>query len=427
MRWSIILKKVNIIVFLILMIIIPTSGIFSQVKVIRFGKLIDGTGKVLQNPVIFVKNNRILEVKPKDSEIPVDAEVFDLSDYTGIPGLIDVHVHMTYLWDRKSGTDPWNQYVTRPSEKTLFLAQENAKKTLECGVTTVRDLYALDFTNIYMRDLINSGAMIGPRMYVCGYGLHTGDGAEWGGHASGVTEVVRVVKEQIAAGADWIKIFGSTGSASDLTGFQTYTFEEMKAAVEVAHDLGKPVAVHSYGPEAARDAILAGAASIEHAVDLDESTIAEMVQQGTFYVPTIDHNRYYAERREEYGYNQENVKSFNEFIQRNLETLRKAYKAGVRIAMGSDAVFTMFGENTKELEWFVKAGMSPAEALTTATYNGALLLGIEDSLGKIAPGYYADIVALDGDPLLDIGVVINGVHWVMKDGVVLVDKTITKK
>jgi imidazolonepropionase-like amidohydrolase len=197
----------------------------------------------------------------------------------------------------------------------------------------------------------------------------------------------------------------------------------MKAAVEAAHQMGKRIAIHSYGPAGARDAVRAGTDTLEHATDLDDETIAEMARRKTIYVPTIDHNRYYAEYSQQFGYTAEAVKNLNAFIARNLETARRAHRAGVRFAMGSDAVFTMFGQNTRELGWFVKAGMTPAEALATATTNGAAMLGMEKSLGAIAPGYYADIVAVEGDPLADIGVVINQARWVMKGGVVVVDKT----
>jgi imidazolonepropionase-like amidohydrolase len=281
-----------------------------------------------------------------------------------------------------------------------------------------------------MRDLINRNAMLGPRMYVCGYallptlaGLRTKDGAALWGCADGKNEVMRTVRREIAAGVDVIKMFASTGSADDVSGFQIYTFEEIKAAVDIAHSMGKRVAVHSYGPEAAHDAVIAGANSIEHATDLTDETIAEMVRRGTFYVPTIDHNRYYVEHANEYGYGPETVNKLNDFIGRNLETARRAHKAGVRFALGSDAVFTMFGENTRELSWFVRAGMTAEQALSAATSNGAVLLGMEHELGKVAAGYYADIVAVEGDPLKDIDIVINNVKWVMKGGNVVVDRT----
>ncbi|HWO00063.1 MAG TPA: amidohydrolase family protein, partial [Blastocatellia bacterium] len=236
-----------------------------------------------------------------------------------------------------------------------------------------------------------------------------------------IAGVQRVAREQIGAGVDWIKMYGSTGSDQDVTGFQTFSYEEMKAAADVAHQLGKRIAIHSYGPDGARDAVRAGADSVEHATDMDDATIAEMARRGTIYVPTVDHNRYYVSHKDEFGYDQAVVDRLNNYIERNFETLKRSIRAGVRIAMGSDAVFTGFGENTRELEWFVKAGMTPAQALATATTNGAMLLGMEKSLGAVAVGYYADIVAVEGDPLVDIGAVVRGVRWVMKGGKVVVD------
>src|SRR5712692_9006505 len=188
----------------------------------------------------------------------------DLSRYTAIPGLIDAHTHLTYILD-----NPVSQSA-RPAA-TVFLSQENARRTLETGVTTVRNLGAADYTDIAMRDLIDRGLMTGPRMFVSGYGLTISRGrATSPGTADGVADVLRVVRQQIAAGADCVKMYGSTGSGRDLTGRQTFTFEEMKAAVDAAHALGKRIAIHSYGPDGARDAVRAGADSIEHATDMDD-------------------------------------------------------------------------------------------------------------------------------------------------------------
>jgi imidazolonepropionase-like amidohydrolase len=403
-----------------------------KVIAIRCGKLIDGKSeKPITNAVILVDGDRITQVGVR---IPVDAKVIDLSRYTVIPGLIDVHTHMTYYWDQAPGSRPWTQLSARVPAMSMFLAQENARKTLETGVTTVRNLHASEYTDIAMRDLINTGAIVGPRMFVSGYGLHvappnsqSGAPTPSRGQANGVAEVSRAAREQITAGADWVKMFGSTGSAQDVSGNQTYSFEEMKAAADTAHSLGKKLAVHSYGPAGARDAVRAGADSVEHATDMDDETISEMARHKVFYVPTIDHNRYYAEYREQFGYGPEVAERLNAYIARNLETAKRAFKAGVSFAMGSDAVFTMFGQNTRELGWFVKAGMTPRQALAAATTNGAALLGMEKSLGAIAPGYYADIVAVEGDPLADINVAINKVRWVMKSGAVVVDKIKTRK
>ena len=405
-------------------------GARAQTTVLRFGRLLDGRGGVIRDAVVVVEGERVSKVGAGDAAVPAGAAVIDLRRYTGLPGLVDAHTHMTYYWDRTPGTRPWAQLGTLGSTVTVFLAQENARRCLEAGVTTVRDLGSWDYNDIAMRDLINRGAMRGPRMFVAGHGLHItnylprpGVTEPDPGRADGVAEVQRVARQQLAAGADWIKMYGSTGSDQDVTGFQTYTFEEMKAAADVAHQAGKRISIHSYGPDGARAAVRAGADSVEHATDLDDATLREMARLGTFYVPTVDHNRYYAEHKDEFGYDEAVVKRLNDYTARNLETLRRAVRANVRVAMGSDAVFTGFGENARELEWFVKAGMTPAEALAAATTNGAALLGMEKSLGAVAPGFYADIIAVEGDPLADIGAVVRGVRWVMKGGRVVVDKT----
>jgi imidazolonepropionase-like amidohydrolase len=172
-----------------------------------------------------------------------------------------------------------------------------------------------------------------------------------------------------------------------------------------------------------KDAVRAGADSVEHGIDLDAETLQEMVKRGTVWVPTIDHNRYYVDAKDDYGFKPEAIPPLQDYIARNLESTRRAVNAGVRIGMGSDAVFSMFGQNTRELEWFVKAGMTPAQALATATTIAAELLDQREHLGRIAPGFAADLVAVEGKPLEDIGDVINGVRWVMKNGAVVVDRT----
>src|SRR5712672_4280141 len=399
-----------------------------NVKAVHFGKLWDGKGKVLANAIVIVEANKIRAITTDASAMPPGAETIDLSKYTGLPGLIDVHTHMTFYTDETPGVPLLKQMANPVPAVELFLARKGALRTLEAGVTTVRDLGADQYLDVAMRDLINRGEMIGPRMFVCGYGLYitntaykSGMNPPAGGIADGVPEVLRAVRQQIAAGADVIKMYGSTGTDDDVTGFETYTFEEMKAAVDTAHQFGKKIAIHSYGPDGARDALRAGADSIEHATDMDDATIAEMAKRGTYYVPTIDHNRYYIENGSKIGYTPGFEPRSKAFIRRNLETARKAHRAGVKFAMGSEAVDTMYGQNTRELGWFVKAGMSPEEALKTATSNAAELLGKADELGAVAPGYFADLVAVEGDPTADIGVVVEKVKWVMKGGVV-VDK-----
>src|SRR5713226_2438576 len=399
-------------------------------KVVRFGKLWDAKGKLWTNATVVIDGDKIGSVTSDSSAAPAGAEVIDLSGYTGLPGLIDAHTHMTFYTDETPGVPLLRQMINPVPAVEVFLARKGGLRTLAAGVTTVRDLGADQYMDIAMRDLINRGEMIGPRMFVCGYGLNVtstpykpGINPPAGGIADGVPEVLRAVRQQIAAGADVIKMYASTGTDDDVTGFQTYNYEEIKAAVDAAHQFGKKIAIHSYGPDGARDAVQAGTDSLEHATDMDDATIQEMVKRGTVYVPTIDHNRYYIDNGDKIGYAPGYKERLQAFIPRNLETARRAFKAGVKFAMGSDAIYTMFGQNTRELGWFVKAGMTPEQALRTATTNAAELLGKEKELGAVAPGYFADLVAVEGDPLADIDVAIYNVKWVMKGGAVVADKT----
>jgi imidazolonepropionase-like amidohydrolase len=405
-----------------------TGSADKPVKAVKFGKLWDGKGKVWTNAIVIVDGERVKEVTADPKRVPAGAEITDLSKYYGLPGMIDAHTHSTIYTDETAGV-PMLKQLSNPPAVEVFLARKGAMRMLEAGVTTVRDLGADQYMDIAMRDLINRREMIGPRMFVSGYGLNvsmtaTGKPAApvpGTATADGVAEVLRAVRQQIAAGADVVKMYASTGTDDDTSGFETYNYDEIKAAVDAAHQFGKKIAVHSYGPDGARDAVRAGADSVEHATDMDDVTIAEMVKRGTFYVPTIDHNRYYLNNWQKIGYADGFQEKSKLYIQRNVETLRRAHKAGVKIAMGSDAIYSMFGENTRELGWFVRAGMTPEEALRTATVNAAELLGKKDELGAVAQGYFADLVAVQGDPTADIGVAINEVKWVMKSGLTVVD------
>jgi imidazolonepropionase-like amidohydrolase len=413
----------------VLFFLATSSTVLAATKAIKFGKLVDGTGRVFTNAVVIVEDDRVQSVTSGNASIPSGAEVIDLSRYTGIPGLIDAHTHITYYWDGNSTTTPRNQPPRHPAV-TAFLAQENARKALEAGVTTIRDLNAPDGIDLAMRDLINMGKMIGPRMFVSGTGIRitrsTAPPAPIGIMVDGVDAVMHAARQVLASGADWVKMHGSTGGFDDVTQFQTFTFEEMKAAVDATHALGKKIAIHSYGPAGARDAVRAGADSLEHATDMDDQTIAEMVKRKTYYIPTIDHNQYYVENADNvYRFLPGTKERLLGYIQRNFETAKKAFQAGVRIVAGSDAVYNGWGLNMRELDWFVKLGMTPAQALKTATTEPAAMLGMEKSLGAVAPGFFADIVAVEGDPLANITAVTksDNIRWVMKAGQVVVDKT----
>jgi imidazolonepropionase-like amidohydrolase len=386
----------------------------AQARAIRFGRLWDGT-KIVNDAVVSIDGDRVVSVGSGNAAVPKGAEVVDLRKYTGLPGLIDLHTHITYFWDGKPGTNPRGQ--RRLPAVTVYLAQGNATHTLETGVTTVRDLNAGNDMDFAMRDLIAMGAMTGPRIFASGPGISARQG-----QTLDPATVKTLVETRVKSGADWIKVFGSRGSFEVVEGTQTVTFEEMKSIVDAAHALGKKVAIHSYGPSGVKDAVRAGADSVEHGADVDDETFAEMVKRGTVWVPTVDHNRYYIDAAAEFGFAAGSDVALKDYIGRNLASVSRGFKAGVKIAMGSDAVYSMFGQNTRELGWLVKAGMTNAQALGAATTTPAALLGLQDKLGQVAPGFLADLMAVEGDPLADINVMFTGVKWVMKDGKVVVDR-----
>jgi imidazolonepropionase-like amidohydrolase len=388
----------------------------ATITALHFGHLWDGT-RLSDKVTVLIDEKKIVAVGRRVS-IPKGAREVDLRRYTAIPGLIDLHTHITYYWDHAADTTPLKQGAIRPAPELFELAFDNARKTLETGVTTIRDLGASRGVDYSMRDAVSAGQKIGPRMFVAGSGLS----APRGGASNTPDQWREAVATRVQAGSDWIKVYGSRGSFQSVDTTQTLTFDDMKAIVDAAHAAGKPVAIHSYGASGVRDAVLAGADSVEHGIDIDDATFKEMVTRGTVWVPTIDHNRYYVDAKDDYQFPPESIPPLQEYIQKNFDAAARAIKASVTVGMGSDAVYTGFGQNTRELTWFVKAGMTPAQALATATIIPAALLKHQHDLGRIAPGFFADVVAVEGAPLKDIQAVITGVRWVMKDGQVVVDK-----
>lgn len=330
------------------LVVAASSTAVAATTAIRFGRLVDGTGRVLTNALVIVEDDRIKSVSSGDVAAPSGATVIDLSRLTGIPGLIDAHTHITYWWD--GVTTPRFEPPRHPAVRAV-LAQDNARKALEAGVTTIRDLNAPDGVDLAMRDLVNMGRMVGPRMFVSGIAIRitrpTVPIPPVGIMVDGVDGVIRAARQVIASGADWVKMHGSTGGFDDVSQFQTFTFEEMKAAVDATHALGKKIAIHSYGPAGARDAVRAGADSLEHGANLDDATLADMAKRRTYYIPTIDHNQVYVDHAETvFRFSPEAKDRLRDYIERNVATVRKAFRAGVRIVMGSDAVYAG-GDSTR--------------------------------------------------------------------------------
>jgi len=391
------------------------------VTLYRFARLVDGDGKLLSAHQVAVDadSGRITAVGDNLAARYPAAPARDLRPLTGLPGLIDVHTHITYALPAPARGNAWAELEAAAPADILAAATENAKKALLAGITSVRDLNAEGGLDFYLRALINRGIIIGPRIFAAGEGIHP---SRFKPPLTDKTRLARVVEfatRQHDAGADWIKFFATSGSADDLTAKQLFFYPEMKAVADLAHGWGMRVAVHAYGPAAVPDAIRAGVDSIDHPVGLGAAGFRAMAAAGIVYVPTIDHNRYYADHAAEYGYDAKTVRSLHDFVKRNVESLRLALDAGVRVAMGSDALMSGFGDNARELTWFVRAGMTPGAAIAAATGNGAALLGQEDNLGRIAPGYRADIIAVDGNPLADITALTGNIAWVMKNGTVV--------
>jgi imidazolonepropionase-like amidohydrolase len=415
----------------------PAHAQAGDVRAYRFARLVDGTGTITTDAVIVVANGRVRSVGSGVAALPRGVPLTDLRPLTAIPGLVDLHTHMTYWWDRAPGTQPFGASTRRTPAELAIAASDNGRLTLETGVTTARDLGASGYADVRMKERFARGEAVGPRLIVAGFGLQKVTPPAGGAAAASalpnappgwrrarITSLVDIdsaVKAQVDSGADVIKMYGSRGTGADTTTTQTFTFEEMRAAVQAARRYGKRIAIHSYGESGGRDAVRAGATTVEHAVDLDDSTLALMRRQGTIYVPTMDHNRYYADFRRDYGYSDAQAAGLDAFRARNLATTRRAIRAGVKVGMGSDAVHMMFGQNTRELGLLVDAGMTPLQALRAGTLTGAEALGLEDRLGRVAPGYLADIVAVDGNPATSVRAIIDGVRWVMKDGAVVVD------
>lgn len=412
-RW----KLVGVLV----MSILGFSQANADTTIYRFAKIIDGTGEVLEARDIAVDGKRI-KAMGNNLNSTLEGTLVVMEGLTALPGLIDAHTHITYGLSHYPEGDAWAALGKAEQAERYEASKVNAMKTLQTGVTSVRDLNAGQNMDFELKAAINSGEIVGPRIYTSGPGIHPFNDPLPDGMETASGEFLKEAAEKrIAMGADWIKIFGTTGSASDLTSRAYYSAEAIAAAADAAKTAGIRITVHTYGPQAVDAAVSAGVTSIDHPVGMSAEQIKAMANTGIIYVPTIDHNRYYAQHGPEYGYNRDVKAGLRVFVGRNIETARQAHSAGVTIAMGSDAVLSGFGENTCELKAFLAAGMTTAEAIQTATINGAKLLGEEANLGRLQPGFEADFVAVSGDPLTDISAVTEGVVAVMKAGEMVID------
>src|ERR1700733_1101280 len=407
-------------------IVMAQSAPASNTVVIRAGHLLDvKTGKTLSNQTIVIQGDKIASVG-SDAQIPAGAQVVDLSNATVLPGLIDAHTHLTMTTNfgySRLG-------ISLPRE--ALTGARNARVTLDAGFTTVRNVGASGFSDVALRDAINAGDVPGPRMLVSGPPLSITGGhadnnllpfeyhATSDGVADGVDGVRHMVRQDIKYGADLIKFMASGGvlSKGDNPQASQYSQEEMKAIVEEAHRLGRKVAAHAHGAQAILWAAQAGVDSIEHGSYIDDAGIAEMKKDGTYLVPTLYLGDWFLENAGKIGIPEELAAKARVVIPAARKNVQRAFAAGVKVGFGTDAAVYPHGLNAHEFAVYVKLGMTPLAAIQTATVNDADLLGWSDKIGTVEAGKFADLIAVDGDPLADV-TTLERVKFVMKGGEVV--------
>jgi len=400
-----------------------------QVTAIRAGKLIDpDSGSVLSDQTVLVRDTKIEKVG-KGIEIPSGAKVIDLSNMTVLPGLVDCHTHLA---DGAHDPEPIN-HARKTAAQLALESIPNARSMLESGFTTVRDVGAYRaLTDVALRDAINRGDIPGPRMFVAGaYVTITGGAGAMTGFAPDITlpwdlrygiadspwEVRKVVRQLAHDGADHIKILssGAVLTHNSNPNSREFTPEELQAAVDEAKSFGLRVAAHAHSPEGIKNAIRAGVASVEHATLIDDEGIALAKQHGTY----LDMDIYDEECIQEQGRNGTIPKDFlahdAQLGEAQRQNFHKAVAAGVKMSFGTDAGICAYGTSAKQFAFMVKYGMTPMQAIQAATSNAADLLGHSNEFGSIKAGKFADIIAVEGDPLADIRVLEN-VKFVMKEG-----------
>ena len=422
------MKKLSLFLFANLLIF----NAFAQRKLIYCGTLIDGVSNAARTQVtIVVEKNKITAVQ--NGYIPPQSndEMIDLKSKTVLPGLIDLHVHI----ENETSRDQIQKRMSMSSADIAYEAQKHAMTTLMAGFTTVRDMGGSG-VNISLRNAINKGLVVGCRIFTSGKTIATtgGHGDPTNGWRPEVTfpdavddgvvnsaeEARRAVRQRYKDGADWIKITATGGVLSLAKNGKAPQFmqDEVDAVVQTANDYGFRVAAHAHGAEGMKRALRAGVTTIEHGTFMDDEAIKIFIQKGTYYVPTIIAGKSTADSAKIPGYYHPLVVpkalETGPYIQKTFE---KAYKAGVKVAFGTDAGVFKHGLNAKEFQYMTEAGMPIMEALKSATMVAAEVLEMKDQLGSIEVGKLADIIATDANPLTDVKTLMN-VTFVMKEGVV---------
>jgi len=410
----------------------PPGSAAPKRTVVVAGKLFDARrGRLVAQQAIVIEGDRIVSVQDAAAVKPVQGETrIEMPNATVLPGLIDVHVHMT------GDPDPLGYDELQISlPRSALTGAKNARRTVDAGFTTVRNLGSDGFADVALRDAIDAGDLPGPRILASGPPLGITGGhcdenllpferhQQAEGVADGVSAVQHKVRETIKYGADVIKICATGGvlSRGDDPRASQYTLEEMRAIVNDAHRLGRRVAAHAHGGEGIRWAAQAGVDSIEHGTYIDDAAIAAMKKNGTYLVPTVYLADWFLEaapKRRVPQYLMEKAQQVMPVAEKNIA---RAVKAGVKIAFGTDAAVYPHGLNGRQFKVYLRLGMTPIAAIQSATVNAAALLGWENRVGVVEPGHFADLVAVDGDPTKDVGLLEN-VRFVMKGGAVVRDE-----
>src|SRR6266851_4140173 len=405
------------------------AGPASQRVIVRAGKLLDvRSGKTLTDQAIVIEGGKIVSVGPTgQASRSSNDRLIDLPNATVLPGLTDAHTHLT-----GNPKDVGPQALSISVPRATLTGARNARITLEAGFTTVRNVGAEGFGDVALRDAINAGDIPGPRMLVSGPALSITGGhcdnnllpyeyhATSDGAADGIEAVQHKVREIIKYGADLIKICATGGvlSKGDDPQASQYTLEEMKAIVADAHRLGRKVAAHAHGAEGIRWASEAGVDSIEHGSYIDDAGIAAMKKNGTYLVPTLYLADWFLENAEKNHVPDFLLVKAKAVMPAARKNVAHAFASGVKVAFGTDAAVYPHGLNAHEFAVMVKLGLGPLQAIQAATVNDADLLGWSDKVGTIEPGKWADIIAVDGDPVKDV-TTLEHVKFVMKGGEVV--------
>jgi imidazolonepropionase-like amidohydrolase len=389
---------------------------------LKDGNIIDGSGRFIEAASILIENSRITRTG-KHIEIPPEARFIDCKGRTVMPGLIDTHVHLCL----DASPDPEKTLLQETDFTTVLKSAQHAHATLMGGTTTVRDMGAKRYIDVSLREAIREGILAGPLLLISGKPITMTGGQGWsfGREADGTDDARKAAREQLRAGVDLIKIMATGGVMTKGVepGSPQLTVEEMRAAVEEAHKAGKKVSAHAQGMRGIKNALEAGVDSIEHGVFLDDETIAMMVKKDVYLVPTLSAPHNIIKHGRDAGVPEFVVKKTEAVMDRHLESFREAYRAGVKIAMGTDAgtPFNRHGKNALEIELMVKAGMSEMEAIVSATKSSATLLGLNHEIGTIEEGKRADILVVDGNPLKDLSLFQDEtkIEIIIKDGVIV--------